>query len=127
LIAVAESEYIFKNAAETGENVFKPGEPPKACVAEPLVAIAVVNIPFLTIAQDFIGLGRFLESFLRLLITLITIGMILHGHFSIALLDLLFGGVSLHFQDFVITTFYHVRFLVYSIVLIFTAVLGELF
>jgi len=66
------------------------------------VAILIVSRPLLRVAQSFVGFADFLEFVLGGLIAGILVRMKLDGQFPIGFFDFLFGGLPLHFQDFVI-------------------------
>ena len=65
-----------------------------AVAFQPGMAVAIVALAFLRIAEDFVGLGRLLELGVRLGVADVAVGVILHGQLAIGLLDLLVVGAS---------------------------------
>ena len=72
-----------------------------AAWAQTGMAIAIVDLPFLRIAEHRIGLGRFLELVRGLLVAAVAIGMELHRQNAISLFQLIVGGVLLDAEHFV--------------------------
>ena len=66
------------------------------------MAVTVVELAFLRIAQHLVGLGGFLELGLRLGIADVAIRMILHGQLAIGLFERVVVGVSRDAQNLVI-------------------------
>ena len=73
-----------------------------AGVAEAIVARALVGV-----AEDRVGLGRFLELLFGLLVALIAIGMELERELAIRALDLLIGGGPGDLEDLVVVALAH--------------------
>jgi len=59
------------------------------------------------VAQHSVSFTYFLKSPLCLFVFWISVWMVLEGEFSISLLDLLLGGVTMHTQNAVIVSFVH--------------------
>ena len=72
----SESEKIFKNIPETGENIFKSSKTRKAGALQPLMTILVIDAALFIIPEHLICFGSFLEFILGFLIAGIFIGMI---------------------------------------------------
>ena len=69
------------------------------------MAVAVIALPLLGVAEHVVGLGRLLEFQVRVRVADIAIGMILHGQLAVGALDLLVVRVARHAEDFVIVAF----------------------
>src|SRR5438132_6182621 len=69
------------------------------------MAVAVIALPLLGVAEHVVGLGRLLEFQVRLRVADIAIGMILHGQLAVGALDLLVVRVARHAEHFVIVSF----------------------
>jgi len=82
------------------------------------MAILVVYLPLLRIAQDLVSLGGFLESFLRIPVAWIPVRVVLHGQPAVTLLNFLFRGVAAYAKDLVIASLGHglVEFLYCSLI-----------
>ena len=72
-----------------------------------VVPVLVVSRALLRIAQRLVSFADLLELLLRRLVTGVFVRMILHGHLAISLLDLVFAGSLLSFQDLVVIAFGH--------------------
>src|SRR5439155_7413169 len=92
------AEQIFKNIAEAAKaaEVLR-----KAAWAG--VTVAVVHLPLLAVAQDFVGLIDLFEAHRRIAI-LVAVGMKLHGEPAIRALDLLGARIARHTQHIVIVS-----------------------
>jgi hypothetical protein len=66
------------------------------------VAVGVVALPLLRVAEDAVGLGRFLELLLGFLVPLVAIGVVLEGQLPVGRLDLGVRRVPRHPEDLVI-------------------------
>jgi len=66
------------------------------------VAVGVVTLPLLRVAEDAVGLGRLLELLLRFLVAGVAVGVVLEGELAIGRLHLLVGGVARHTEDLVV-------------------------
>jgi len=89
---VAESEDVAEDIAKTRKNIVETGKALETRTAQSLVAILIVDFPFLLVAEDFIGLGGFLEFVLRFPVPRISVRVVLHRHAAVTFLDFLFGG-----------------------------------
>ena len=89
--AAAEPEDV----AEAAEDVFEAAElrriEPLRAVADAGVAEAIVAGALVAVAQDRVGLGRFLELLFGRLVALVAIGVELQRELAIRALDLLIG------------------------------------
>ena len=83
----------------------KPG--PARGAADAGVAEAVVEPALLRVGEDRVGLGRFLERFLGLVVAGIAVGMVLQRQLAVRALDLLFGRRALDAEDLVVVTLGH--------------------
>ena len=68
---------------------------------EAVLAVSVKCRSFVGVHQNFIGLGNFFESLLSTGI-LVFVGVVLQSHSFVGLFDVLFAGLSVHSEDFVI-------------------------
>ena len=80
-----------------------------AGVAEAIVARALVGV-----AEDRVGLGRFLELLFGLLVALVAIGMELQRQLAIRALDLLIGGGPGDLEDLVVIALAHDAFATFT-------------
>jgi hypothetical protein len=73
------------------------------------VAVLVVGRTFLRIRQHLVGLLGLLEFVFRLLriVTLVAVGVVLHGQLAVGLLDVVFGGVFRHPEHIVVIALCH--------------------
>ena len=90
-----------KSAKIVGSNPAPPAE------SDAGVAEAVVEPFLLLIGEDRVGLGRFLERFLGLVIAGIAIGMELQRQLAVRALDLLFRRGALDAEDLVVVPLGH--------------------
>ncbi len=81
---------------------------PAATLLEGGMAVAIVGGALLRVFQHLIGFGDLLEHLLGVLVALVLVGMILNGFLPVSLFQLLFGGVLLNAEQFVIVVFGHV-------------------
>ncbi len=72
---------------------------------QPGMAITVVALPFVRVAQHLEGLGAFPELVRRFLVPVVAVGMVLHGQPAVRPLDRVVVGVACDFQDFVVVAF----------------------
>ena len=68
---------------------------------------SVVELFFFNVRQHVISLSCFFELFFGFLVSGISVGMILEGHFTIGRLEFHFPGFSGDSQDFIIIAFVH--------------------
>jgi hypothetical protein len=68
--SVAEPEEVAEDVAEVGEDRGVEA----AARPEPRVSVSVVALPLVGVAEDAVGLGRFLESLLGLLVARVACG-----------------------------------------------------
>jgi hypothetical protein len=101
----AETEKIFENAAEAGEDVFESSESGKSRSLESFVAKLVVDLPFVGIPQNFIGLCGFLEFLFGFLVSRILVRMVLEGQFPVGGLELVGTGFAANAEYFVVIPF----------------------
>lgn len=101
----AAAEDVAKHIAENVEDRLAIVEIGHADVTESGMAVAIVDLAFLGVADDGIGLGRLLELVGGVFIAQVAVGMVLHRQRAISLLQLLFAGVLLDAQDLVIVPF----------------------
>jgi len=73
------------------------------------VAVLVVRGALLRIRQHLVGLFGLLELLLGLLgiVTLVAVGVMLHGQLAVGLLDVVVGRVLRHAEDFVVVALCH--------------------
>ena len=95
---VAKAEQIAENIAEIGEG--GRIEALRSHTLQPLVAIAVIGGALLGIAQDAVGLGRFLEPLFGILIVGITIRVVLERQFAVGALQTRVVAVAAHSSRF---------------------------
>jgi hypothetical protein len=69
------------------------------------MAVAVVGWAFFGIGEDLVGLANFLEFFLGFFISLMFVGMMLDGEFSISLFNFLGGNGAANAEHFVVIFF----------------------
>src|SRR5579859_6747037 len=107
--AAAASASAAKEAAELAEDIIHvhvtAAESAAAVTRQAGMAKAVVLAAFVRIAKDFVGFGGLLELFFGGLITGVAVGMVLHGHLTIGLFDLVGRGSFCYPQYFVIISF----------------------
>src|SRR5579883_2050922 len=72
------------------------------------MSVAILGGAFLRVCQDLIRLAAFLELLLRVLVSRIAVGMVLHGELAVGSLQHLLGGRARNAQNFVIISFRHV-------------------
>ena len=105
--ATAHSESI-EQVAEDVEDIVDVVEAAATSTGRSLHALmseAVVASTLLVVADNFVGLGRFLELVDGLLVTLIPVGVILQCQLLVGLLDLFATCVARDSQHFVIVAF----------------------
>jgi hypothetical protein len=121
--AAASAEEIFKNrasttaAATTAENITEGGEnivhrieatPGVTHSIDALMTELVVALALLTVSEDFVSLGGFLEFGLCFSIARIAVRVKLHGQLAIGLLDVVLASVFADTKDLVIIAFGHI-------------------
>jgi hypothetical protein len=89
MLSCGKTEKIFKKVAERTEDVFCTTEAPETGTFNTCMTVEIIQSALLRVAQHIIGLGSFLEFFLRLLVIRITVRMILQGKLAIGLFDFL--------------------------------------
>ena len=101
------SEEILE--AGHAEDVFDvhSGEVVHAGAAKSFMAVLIVLLSLLRIAQDLVGLGALLEFRLRFLVARILVRMVLDRHAAIGALDLVGRGALVNAQDLVVVAFGH--------------------
>ena len=72
-----------ENIAELREDVLHVGRATAVAAAHALVAVPVVARPLVGIAEDFVGLGSFLELILGRRVVGVFIGVVLDGHLAV--------------------------------------------
>ena len=80
-------------------------KPPAA--AEARVAVRVVALALLGVAEDAVGLRRLLEALLGLLVARVAVGVVLERQLAVGGLDLLLGGVPGDPEDLVVVALGH--------------------
>jgi hypothetical protein len=112
--AAAEPEDV----AESPEDVFEAGElggvEALGGAADAGVAESIVARTLVAVAQDRIGLGRFLELVFGRFVALIAIGMKLERQLAIRALDLLLRGGPGDLEDHVIIALAHDAFATFT-------------
>ena len=103
----AEAEEVAEDVGEVREDVrvearTLPAGALHAGVAEPVVARALFGV-----AEHGVGLGRFLEAFLGLLVAGIAIGVVLQRQLAIGALDVLLVRAPFDAEDFVVVAAAH--------------------
>jgi hypothetical protein len=88
------TEKIFEDVAETGEDVLEPGKTGKARPAQPFVAVPVIEVSFLRVPQDLVGLRGLFEFFFRFFVSGVAVRVVLEGLLAVNLFDVSFVGVS---------------------------------
>ena len=91
-----------KSAKTSGSN---PAPPPAPLT--PGVAEAVVGRPLVGVGEDRVGLGRFLELLLGVLVARIAVGMVLQRQLAVRALDLLVAGRPGDAEDLVVVALAH--------------------
>src|SRR5215472_11244582 len=102
---VTEPEELAENIAE----ILKYGgvkADARACAPDSSMSEAIVQAALLRIRQDRVGFAAFLESFFRVWVVGIAVGVVLQCQLAIGTLDLQLAGAALDAQDFVIISFY---------------------
>jgi hypothetical protein len=95
---VPEAEEVTEDVAEVGED--RGIEAARAAQAG--VAVGVVALLLVGVAEHAVGLGRLLEALLGLLVPGVAVGMILEGELPVGGLDLLIGGGPRDPEDLVV-------------------------
>ena len=80
---------------------------PRAGRADAGVAEAVVHAPLLRVGEHRVGLGRFLELLLGLLVAGIAVGVVLERELAVGALDLLLGGRPRDAEHLVVVALAH--------------------
>src|SRR4029079_17538753 len=93
--------------AGAAENCFEIVHVGHAGALQAFMPIAIINLAFLVIAEDGVGLGGFLESLGGRLVPGIAIGMMFHRQAAIGFLDLILGGAFADTQHFVVVPLAH--------------------
>src|SRR5262249_40404865 len=103
-----------EDVAQPAEDVFEAGEDARieaaaraGCRAHAGMPEAVVQLALFRISDDRVGLGRFLESVFRRLITRISVRVIFHREFAIGALDFRVGRVAGHSEHVVVIALAH--------------------
>src|ERR1700679_690981 len=92
--ALAAGENVAEHLAENVAECLAGTEAPTAASFETGVPELVVDGALLRVAEDFVGLLRFLEFMFRVRIVWIAVRMIFHGEPAVGLLDIDLGRVS---------------------------------
>ena len=112
--AAAEPE----NVAEAAEDVFEAAELRRIealrAAADAGVAEAIVAGALVAVAEDRVGLGRFLELLFGRLVALVAIGVELQRELAIRALDLLIGGGAGDLEDLVVIALAHDAFATFT-------------
>src|SRR5581483_10121894 len=69
------------------------------------VAVTVVDLSFLVVAEDLVSLGDLLELLGRLAVARVAVGVMLEGELAIRLVDLVGGRLASESQDLVVIAF----------------------
>src|SRR6185437_15429623 len=104
----AAENVIAENVSKLAEDIIHvhPAAAKTAAIArETGMSIAVVLGPFIRIAEHLVGFRGLFEFFFGRLVAGITVGVELHGHLAIGLLDLIGRSAFRHAQYFVIISF----------------------
>jgi len=98
------AEQVGEDVPEAGEDVLDAGvgEPLVAGVGEAGVAVLVVELALLGVAEDLVGLRRVLELTFGVRVVGIPVRMELQRRLAIGLLDVAVGGALLQAQDLVV-------------------------
>src|SRR5687768_6872974 len=103
-----------EDVAEPRENIFETGELRRvealSRAANPRVSKAIVARALVGIAQDGVGLRRFLELFFGLDVALVAIGVEFQRQLAIRALDLLIGRGARDVENLVIIALAHDAF-----------------
>ena len=83
-------------------------------VADAGVAEAIVAGALVAVAEDGVGLGRFLELLLGLLVALVAIGVELQRQLAVRALDLLVGCRAGDLEDLVVVALAHDAFATFT-------------
>ena len=104
------AEDLVENAAEgIGEAVAAATETAAhaGLLVDAGMAVLVIGGPLLAIREDFVGFLGFLEFFLGRRIVRVAVGVMLHGHLAVGLLDLVVGSVAVDAENLVKIAFRH--------------------
>ena len=83
LSSIAKPKQITKDITHVGKNIFTGSRTVIAGIFQTFMAIGIIELSFLRIAQHLIGLGRLFETGLGFGISGITIRMIFHCQLTI--------------------------------------------
>ena len=105
----ATAEAAAERTAEHIENIFKAAETTctahavriYACMTEPVVLTL-----FIGVRQNAVGFIDFLEFFFGFLVAGVLVGVILHGHLTKGLFDLLLACPFLQAKHFIVIAFF---------------------
>jgi hypothetical protein len=81
-------EEVAEQVTKAGKDIFKISRPLISTALQPFMAIGIVDLSFLNIAEHLIGLSTLFKTGLGLFIIRIAVRVILHGMGPISLLDL---------------------------------------
>src|SRR5581483_7984306 len=105
MTAAPPAEQVPEQIAKQVEDGLGVAEMRDVQAVQPGVPVAIVALPFVRIAQHFVGFGRFLELQFRLPVADIAVGVELHGQAAIGTLDLLAVRLAADAEDLVIIPF----------------------
>ena len=106
--AKSTEAHAFEYIAESRENVVYVGKSTaSADTADSVETELVVSLTFLRVVEHFVGFGSLLELLLCFFVTRIAVRVILDGHLLIGPFYLVFAGILLDAQHFVIVAFCH--------------------
>src|SRR5262245_42030034 len=100
--ATAPAEQVAEDVRENVKDRFRRLEVRQTRAVQASVAVAVVDLAFVRIAEDGVSFGSFLELGRRLFVAGVAVGVVLHGQSAVGLLDLVVRGLALETQDFVV-------------------------
>jgi hypothetical protein len=80
-----------------------------ACAAKAVVAVLVIALTFLSVAEDFVGFSAFFNFASASLSPGFFVGVIFDSQSAIGPLDVVGGGLSVHSEHFIVVAFGHKR------------------
>ena len=96
----------IKNFAKDLEGIVEPTRPAHAgSGGEGAMPVPIISISFLLVGENFIRFPNLLKLLLRFLVSLVFVGVMLHGQFAIGFFDFLRGRSLGDAQNFVVIFF----------------------
>src|SRR5688572_20826334 len=111
-VAAAKDVAKAEDVAEAAEDVLEAGEDVRIeaagrGTAESGVAVTIIEVPFVGVGQDGVGLRRLLEFLLGRVVARIPVGVVLQRELAVGALDLPFAGRPRDPEHVVIIAFAH--------------------